>query len=263
VSVKGSGHFNDGSFERDPRGKSILFSAAGAGGERPMGGSLGASVVPPKMYDMSYTLARSDRVAVLLGRKRAQEQQPGERRWCGKMAKTVFAIVSLLLTASACRPQTSCSPSVPTNVCKAVADYTNTLLDHKVLAGTSLSLEVLAPDEFAKRLGRVNKEDEELGLRCGNCPAPYVGAPKYQRFENSWDSKVMFLRPQRTRDPFPKFIVVSTEEFEGIMPDKNGKIVSDGKFDLYNVFQFGRFIGAYYAGMRAVLLDAEVVKTLP
>ena len=70
----------------------------------------------------------------------------------------------------------------------------------------------------------------------------------------------MFLRPARSRDAFPKIIMVSTAEFEGSIPDKEGKLVSDGKFDLETVFRFGRFIGAYFAGVKAVLLDSEVTK---
>jgi hypothetical protein len=203
------------------------------------------------------------------------------------MNKNFLAVALLLVATSACQAQTSCSPIVPAETCKAVAETLDHWLDRGFLQGAALSLEVLTPNEFVKRRRAIESEDEASGMAIGGlsltdaCVGDNKDAgperrmeliamcdkSKYQLFENGWDTNVMFLRPPRTREPFPTTIVVSTEEFEDSTDtrgypatNKDGTPALDGKFHKDKVFDLGKFVGAYLQGMRAVFFDSEVVK---
>jgi hypothetical protein len=166
-----------------------------------------------------------------------------------------FVLPFLAVTANA---QVSCSPSVVPQMCKSVADFVNPLLDHTMLQGVRISVEIVSAAEFAKRRDQTQKEDGELGMRCGGCSPAYPGAPKYQEFVNVWDTNLLFLREKDGRGPFPSKVVASSEEFEGIT-FKDGKAVSDGHFAPDRISGFANFISGYYGGLEAAAMDGEVM----
>jgi hypothetical protein len=181
-----------------------------------------------------------------------------QHEWRSDMTKYLLIVLAILSFTAGAKAQVSCSPSVAPQMCKAVADFVNPLLNHTILQGVSISVELLSAEEFNKRRDQIQKEDGDLGMRCGGCSPAYPGAPKYQEFVNVWDTNLLFLREKDGRGPFPTKVVASSEEFEGVTI-KDGKVVSDGHFAPDTISRFASFMSGYYGGLEAAAMDGEVL----
>ena len=190
------------------------------------------------------------------------------------MKNISLAVVIFLFGTITANAQVACSPKVESSTCQAVADQWNALLDHVILRGASISVELLTPNEYAQRVVQIHKEDAALGMRCDGCPPAYSGAPKYQAFDNLWTDNILFLREREGRNPFPGKVLVSADVFADIATDKNGQAVledfeddqgkgkrpvMDHKFHVEKASEILNFIAGYFQGMWASYGDSEVM----
>jgi hypothetical protein len=184
-----------------------------------------------------------------------------------------IAVAAALLGTLTANAQVACSPKVESSTCQAVANRWNVALDHMILRGATISVELLAPSEYAQRTAQIRKEDAATGMQCSGCPPAYSGAPKYQAFDNLWTENILFLREPGSRHPFPGKVLVSVEAFANLATDKNGqpiledfendqgkgkRPVMDHKFHLEKTREIISFIAGYFQGMSASYSDSEV-----
>jgi hypothetical protein len=187
--------------------------------------------------------------------------------------KLVIAVVVILLGAVDAAAQVACSPEVDPSACKTMASEWNVALDHMILRGRAISVELLTPAEYGQRVAQIHKEDDALGVRCGGCAPAYSAAPKYQAFDNLWTDDILFLRGPGDRNPFPSKVLVSIEVFADLATDKNGqpvledfqneqgkgqRLVKDHKFHVEKTGGVLNFIVGYFEGMWASYSDFEV-----
>jgi hypothetical protein len=190
------------------------------------------------------------------------------------MKEIPFAVVIALIGAVPANAQVACSPKVESSTCQAVASQWNGALDHMILRDAIISVEILTPGEYAQRVVQIHQEDAALGTQCVGCPPAYLGAPKYQVFDNLWTENILFLRERHGRNPFPGKILVSSDAFADIATDKNGqpiledfendhgkgkRVVMDHKFHVGKANEILEFIAGYFSGLWASYADSEVV----
>jgi len=183
-------------------------------------------------------------------------------------------MVLFLFGTITAKAQVACSPKVESSTCQEVASQWNAVLDHVILRGATISVELLTPNEYVQRVAQVHKEDATLGIRCGGCPPAYSGAPKYQAFDNAWTENIFFLRERDGRNPFPGKVLVSADAFADLAIDKNGhpiledfendqgkgkRLVMDHKFHVGKMSEVLQFIAGYFQGMWASYADFEVL----
>jgi hypothetical protein len=175
--------------------------------------------------------------------------------------------------------QTSCSADVPKEICKVVTTAMFPL-DHQILKGTSIPVELVTADEYQKRFNAYqeegNKNDKEIifpicdkdGMNTPRCVAvrekyfagmPVVGYTHSRVMLNHLFEGVTFLR-DRPVSTHPDRILLSTEACLGLgkqlPPDKNGIVrFAPGDFEVEATFRTATFIIGFIAGAFASTFD--------
>ena len=68
------------------------------------------------------------------------------------MKKIPLAMVVALFGTITADAQVACSPKVESSTCQTVASQWNAALDHMILRGATISVELLGPNEYAQRV---------------------------------------------------------------------------------------------------------------
>src|SRR5271156_4421993 len=181
--------------------------------------------------------------------------------------KLAITILGAMLSASGATAQVSCSPNVSKAECAAVAQGLNLVVDHGVLRGVGIPVELVTPAEYKKRLADTKEqESRELGFAGGLDNAashPNQFSPYFRHsLTNIWSDTTTFFR-DKPNSRFVSVILISTEAFEGVElypitegPGKGGSGVrSDGHFDRSKVDSVGSFIAGFLAGTMGTMFD--------
>ncbi|MGA7640081.1 MAG: hypothetical protein WCB00_24325 [Candidatus Acidiferrales bacterium] len=184
--------------------------------------------------------------------------------------KLIIAMFALPLFASGAMGQVSCSPNVSKEMCVAVAEFMTPLLDHGVLHGVAIPMEIVTPAEYAKRLADMKEQEKrELDYAGGLDKAALHTdqfSPYYRHtLTNLWSEDTTFFR-DKPSSPFVSAILVSSVEFEGVeaytITEGAGKgttgFRSNGRFEPKNVYSVGSFIMGYLCGTMGRMWDGGI-----
>jgi hypothetical protein len=184
--------------------------------------------------------------------------------------KFAIAVFVVLLFGSGVTAQVSCSPNVSKETCTSVAQDLNIVVDHGVLRGVAIPVELVTPAEYKKRLADTKEqESRELDYAGGIDKAathPDQFSPFYRHtLANVWSDNITFFRNKPSTN-FVSAILISTEAFDGVEtypitegPGKGGSGVrGNGQFDSSKVYPVGSFIAGYVAGTVGTMFDRSI-----
>ena len=162
----------------------------------------------------------------------------------------LFALLVFPATSAA---QVSCSPDVKVEVCKGVASNLSPLMDHGVLKGKAITVELVTAKEYKKRMEDLHKDEQAGDIRCADC----FSIVRRHALYNNYSDNIAFLR-ESTATKLPQRVLISSDVFEGfsIERDAKDKVVfkPNGKFDISTVSIASIFITGYIVGCYSQVL---------
>jgi hypothetical protein len=149
--------------------------------------------------------------------------------------------------------QVSCSPDVTAEMCKEVAINLSPLMDHGVLKGKAIPVELVTAKEYKKRMEDLQKDELAGDVRCTDC----FSIVRRHALYNNYSDNIAFLR-ESTATKLPQRVLISSDVFEAfsIQRDANDKAVfkPNEKFELSSVSIAATFITGYIIGCYSQVL---------
>lgn len=188
------------------------------------------------------------------------------------MRKILLVLSVFALFATTASGQTRCSPKISPVECSVVADLMKPL-DHQVLPGVSIPVELVTPEEYEKQLadyyeeGKRNDENilypackDTQSLKCYEAAREYFAAIPIAGVTHwrvnkarNWTG-LSFIRNKPT-DPVPGKILISRDACLALgktipIPKTSNQVrFGPPEFDADTIFRLERYIAGYIDGV--------------
>jgi hypothetical protein len=126
-------------------------------------------------------------------------------------------------------------------------------MDHGVLKGKAIPVELVTAKEYKKRMEDLQKDELAGDIRCADC----FSIVRRHALYNNYSDNVTFLR-ESTATKLPQRVLISSDVFEGFSIERDAKdkavFKPNGRFDISTVSITSSFITGYIIGCYSQIL---------